>query len=174
MKTVNGMTVYEGTDKCALDEYSAKMATEVPKLIKENKYNDEAIKKEITEIKNKNETQDKDIENLQQKNIQLQTELEQTKTNLENYAIHGKSTGEYIHLTDSSETDCRVDVKGNAQQATREGYNELLQNRRTNTTIKGITVVYNEDGTIKASGTATDNTDIPLCGQWDSTVVQFV
>lgn len=174
MKTVNGMTVYEGTDKCALDEYSAKMATEVPKLIKENKYNDEAIKKEITEIKNKNEFQDKDIENLQQKNIQLQTELEQTKTNLENYAIHGKSTGEYIHLTDSSETDCRVDVRGNSKQATREGYNELLQNRRTNTTTKGITVVYNEDGTIKASGAATDNTDIPLCGQWDSTVVQFV
>ena len=135
----------------------------------------------ISEIKQEQITQNTDIENIKKSNEEkakeiasLKTELEQTKTNLENYAIHGKSTGEYIHLTDSSETDCRVDVRGNSKQATREGYNELLQNRRTNTTIKGITVVYNEDGTIKASGTATDNTDIPLCGQWDSTVVQFV
>lgn len=135
----------------------------------------------ISEIKQEQITQNTDIENIKKSNEEkakeidsLKKELEQTKTNLENYAIHGKSTGEYIHLTDSSETDCRVDVRGNSKQATREGYNELLQNRRTNTTTKGITVVYNEDGTIKASGTATDNTDIPLCGQWDSTVVQFV
>lgn len=136
MKTVNGMTVYEGADKCSLDEYSAKIATEVPELIKENKYNDEAIKKEITEIKNKNEFQDKDIENLQQKNIQLQEELEQTKTNLENYAIHGKSTGEYMHLTDSSETDCRVDVKGNVKQVVTE-ISPSLEHPSKIETVKG-------------------------------------
>ena len=136
MKTVSGMTVYEGADKCSLDEYSAKMATEVPKLIKENKYNDEVIKKEITEIKNKNEFQDKDIENLQQKNIQLQEELENEKSKFENYAIHGKSTGEYIHLTDSSETDCRVDVRGNAKQVVTEQSTNTLDLTKLSITEK--------------------------------------
>lgn len=29
MKKVNGFTVYEGTDKCALDEYSEQLAQEL-------------------------------------------------------------------------------------------------------------------------------------------------
>lgn len=90
------------------------------KLDELENYDDTLVKQDIEKIKNKNEFQDKDIENLQQKNIQLQEELEQTKTNLENYAIHGKESGEYIHLTDSSETDCRVDVRGNAKQVVTE------------------------------------------------------
>ena len=50
MKTVNGLPVYEGTDTAALDEYSEKMAKEIPKIIVENSYDDTAIKKEIQEL----------------------------------------------------------------------------------------------------------------------------
>lgn len=133
------------------------------KLDELENYDDTLVKQDIEKIKNKNEFQDKDIENLQQKNIQLQTELEQTKTNLENYAIHGKSTGEYIHLTDSSETDCRVDVKGNAQQATREGYNEL-ENTLTDKTVEGITVKVNKDKSVTLNGTAKADINLFLIG----------
>lgn len=84
----------------------------------------------ISEIKQEQITQNTDIENIKKSNEEkakeiasLKTELENEKSKFENYAIHGKSTGEYIHLTDSSETDCRVDVRGNSKQATREGKN---------------------------------------------------
>lgn len=133
------------------------------KLDELENYDDTLVKQDIEKIKNKNETQDKDIENLQQKNIQLQTELEQTKTNLENYAIHGKSTGEYIHLTDSSETDCRVDVRGNSKQATREGYNEL-ENTLTDKTVEGITVKVNKDKSVTLNGTAKADINLFLIG----------
>lgn len=113
-------------------------------------YDDTLVKQEIEKIKNKNEIQDKNIENLQQKNIQLQEELEQTKTNLENYAIHGKESGEYIHLTDSSETDCRVDVRGNSRQETStQGKNRIDLREATykvsdvNVTKKGSTLTLN-------------------------------
>ena len=97
--------------------------TNIEQLQKDNTTN----KQNISEIKQEQITQNTDIENIKKSNEEkakeidsLKKELEQTKTNLENYAIHGKSTGEYIHLTDSSETDCRVDVRGNSKQATRE------------------------------------------------------
>lgn len=81
----------------------------------------------ISEIKQEQITQNTDIENIKKSNEEkakeiasLKIELENEKSKFENYAIHGKSTGEYIHLTDSSETDCRVDVRGNSKQVVTE------------------------------------------------------
>lgn len=122
----------------------------------------------ISKIKQEQITQNTDIENIKKSNEEkakeidsLKKELEQTKTNLENYAIHGKSTGEYIHLTDSSETDCRVDVRGNSKQAIREGYNEL-ENTLTDKTVEGITVKVNKDKSVTLNGTATANTSVEI------------
>lgn len=104
----------------------------------------------ISEIKQEQITQNTDIENIKKSNEEkakeidsLQEELEQTKTNLENYAIHGKSTGEYIHLTDSSETDCRVDVRGNSRQETSTQGKNKIDLREATYKVSEVNVIKN-------------------------------
>lgn len=98
MKVVNGMTVYEGEDPCSLDEYSAKIAQEVSKLIQDNKYDDTLIKQEqqtqneeISNNTKKNKNQDKQIAQLQKENTALKSQIPT-----------GEVEGEYINISDSS------------------------------------------------------------------------
>ena len=123
MKTMNGLPVYEGTDKCSLDEYSSKMATEIPKIIEEASYDDTETRKDISEIQQEQQTQNANIEKLEQEDIDIKEELERTKKEFNDYAIHGQASGEVIHLTDSAKSSCKVDLKGNTKQETRTGKN---------------------------------------------------
>lgn len=118
----------------------------------------------ISEIKQEQITQNTDIENIKKSNEEkakeiasLKTELENEKSKFENYAIHGKESGEYIHLTDSSETDCKVDVRGNSRQETStQGKNRIDLREATykvsdvNVTKKGSTLTLN--GIMNAPG----------------------
>ena len=116
MKTINGLPVYEGTDKCSLDEYSSKMATEIPKIIEEASYDDTETRKDISEIQQEQQTQNANIEKLEQEDIDIKEELEKTKKEFNDYAIHGQASGEFIHLTDSAKSSCKIDIKGNVKQ----------------------------------------------------------
>lgn len=116
MKTVNGLPVYEGTDKCSLDEYSSKMATEIPKIIEEASYDDTETRKDISDIQQEQQTQNANIEKLKQEDIDIKEELEKTKKEFNDYAIHGQASGEFIHLTDSSNLECDIKIKGNVKQ----------------------------------------------------------
>lgn len=123
MKTINGLPVYEGTDKCSLDEYSSKMATEIPKIIEEASYDDTETRKDISEIQQEQQTQNANIEKLEQEDIDIKEELERTKKEFNDYAIHGQASGEFIHLTDSAKASCKINIKGNVKQETRTGKN---------------------------------------------------
>ncbi len=80
MKKVNGMTVYEETDKCALDEYSAAIAEEVSKLIEENNYDDTSIKNQIETLKQKEK---EDVSKLQQQQETQDSNITTNTTEIE-------------------------------------------------------------------------------------------
>ena len=103
---------------------------------------------DITEIKSKNATQDEEIANINKKdtaqdtNIETLTqrltekdnqiaELEDKVSDLNNNQIHGKASGEYVHIVDSAKMECSISPRGNSKQETREGYNLIDFNNPT-------------------------------------------
>ena len=120
MKTVNGLPVYEGTDTAALDEYSEKMAEEIPKIIGENSYDDTAIKKEIQELddnqihitteKSSNiNVQDASGQNAKIKIFGISKQEMRSGINLTNYKEWvGLSTKEQITKKDDDEIICTI------------------------------------------------------------------
>lgn len=73
-------------------------------------------KQDISEIKEEQIEQNTNIES-------LQTKLEKVEKEFNDYAIHGQASGEFMHLTDSAKSSCKVDLKGNTKQETRTGKN---------------------------------------------------
>ena len=53
----------------------------------------------------------------------LQTKLEKVEKEFNDYAIHGQASGEFIHLTDSAKSSCKIEVEGNVKQEIRKGIN---------------------------------------------------
>lgn len=80
MKKVNGMTVYEESDKCSLDDYSAAIAQEVPDLIKESKYDDTSIKNQLDTLKQKEK---EDISAIQEEQTTQNTSITSNTTEIE-------------------------------------------------------------------------------------------
>lgn len=139
------------------------------KLENLNNYNDTEIKKEISEINKKvaentenDIKQDNEIATLktnytkfQEQNIELQSQIKKDRENMINLEVEGQS----IHVEDSSDLEGKLEVLGNVEQETREGYN-ILENILTDKTVNGITVKINKDKSITLNGTATENTSI--------------
>lgn len=128
MKTIDyDLPIFEDSDKADLNLYSEKMAEAVKKQ----------ITKQDTEIANINEkdlNQDTGIEvltqRLNEKDNQI-AELKDKVSDLNNNQIHGKASGEYVHLSDSAKMECRIGILGNSRQETREGYNLIDFNNPT-------------------------------------------
>ena len=123
MKKINNMTVFEPTDKCSLDEYSQKAAIEVPELIKKAK---EEVNQKVIEISENDIKQDNEIlelktnyTNLQEQNTKLEEKIKKDRDNMINLEVEGQS----IHIEDSSDLEGKLEVLGNVEQDTREGYN---------------------------------------------------
>ena len=76
-------------------------------------------KQDISEIKKEQTEQNTNIES-------LQTKLEKVEKEFDDYAIHGQSSGEFIHLTDSARASCKIDIKGNVKQTVTEQSANLL------------------------------------------------
>lgn len=136
------------------------------KLESLNNYNDTEIKKEISEINKKvAENTENDIKqdneilelktnytNLQEQNTKLESQIKKDRENMINLEVEGQS----IHIEDSSNLEGQLEVLGNVEQDTREGYN-LLENILTDRTVNGITVKINKDKSITLNGTATND-----------------
>ena len=137
MKEVDSLPVYEGTDKCALDEYSKKMAEKIPKIIENNKYNDADIKKDISEIKS-------DISELQTS----QTNQDEYLEDIYNVLPTETQKGENINIKGTAGIKFKeFSVEGNSKQDSRDGknlYNPEAINRTGATDEEGwITLNYN-------------------------------
>lgn len=141
------------------------------KLESLNNYNDTEIKKEISEINKKvAENTENDIKqdneiatlktnhtNLQEQNTKLESQIKKDRENMINLEVEGQS----IHVEDSSDLEGQLEVLGNVEQETREGYN-ILENILTDRTVNGITVKINKDKSITLNGTATENTSLDI------------
>lgn len=165
MKKINNMTVFEPTDKCSLDEYSQKAATEVPELIKKAK---EEVNQKVIEISENDIKQDDEIatlknnyKNLQEQNTKLESQIKKDRENMINLEVEGQS----IHIEDSSNLEGQLEVLGNVEQDMREGYN-ILENILTDKTVNGITVKINKDKSITLNGTATSNISLDITGNF--------
>ena len=139
-----------------------KMAESTDKAIENSKYNDAAIKKNISDIEEKqsikDSEQDSKIVELQNEKAKLEKELKEAQEDFYQASIRGQASGEYIHVEDSSNCRSIIGISGNHEQETRSGknyLNTLAKYKAGDTvTIEGITYTFNNDGSITCNGTA--------------------
>ena len=127
-KTKNGIVYPDNYDKVA----------DVPADLKELAESvDEVIENNKTEMKKSNETinkkdneQDEDIkankesiEELQAENLEIKSENERLREDIKSIAVVGEESGENIHIEDSSNARCEIEIGGNQKQETRSGKN---------------------------------------------------
>lgn len=152
MKKINNMTVFEPTDKCSLDEYSQKAATEVPELIKKAK---EEVNQKVIEISENDIKQDNEIAtlktnytNLQEQNANLQSQIKKDRENMINLEVEGQS----IHIEDSSDLEGQLEVLGNVEQDTSIQGKNKLNLRQSNYTVSDVNVTK-KGSTLTLNGT---------------------
>ena len=158
---------------------SIKTATETINK-KDNAQDDSimAIQENIETINSKNEEQDSaisdnatSIKNLQAKNVEINAENERLREDIKSIALPGEASGENIHLEDSSNARCEIEIGGNQKQDTREGYNLLIP--PASKTENGITFTTNEDGSVTVNGTATADASINFLNKEGSHFFSF-
>lgn len=165
MRKDNGITVYEETDKCALDEYSEQLAKDIERKFKNEAYDDTEIKQDISNIQAEQETQNINIESLQKENAEIKEENKRLKEDLNAFpTVNG--SGEYVTLDTADSRFKKFKIIGKSVQETREGYN--LLNVPAEYTVLSTEVVKkvpislkaNHTYTIKIGQINTDNTDV--------------
>lgn len=156
------------TNKSSIDVLEKSNETRDEKISK-NTEDIEAIQgsiKTATETINKKDNeQDEDIkaskesiEALQTENIEIKAENERLRNDIKSIAVVNEVSGENIHVEDSSDARCEIEIGGNQKQDTREGYNKLDSSEFINSTQNGVTLKVNLDGTLTLNGTATADT----------------
>lgn len=133
--------------------------------------NAKKVNTDILNINSKNKEQDTNIKQLQEntetssnKITELEKELKEAQEDFYQNSIRGQTSGEYIHVEDSSNCRARIGISGNHEQATREGYNllDLTSLIGKTETKNGVTYKINEDCSITVNGTPTDYTSFIL------------
>lgn len=124
-----------------------------------------SIKTATETINKKDNEQDEDIkankesiEELQAENLEIKAENERLRNDIKSIAVVNEVSGENIHIEDSSDARCEIEIGGNHQQDTREGYNFLDLSNFSTQTKNGVTATKNEDGSIKLVGTNSGDT----------------
>lgn len=157
---------YNSNDTTKTEKYNENATTKL------NDYNSNAttkkeeydtnVESKIAEFNNnateKLDEYNQNAESLTNRVIECESENERLREDIKNIAIQGEASGENIHIEDSSNARCELEICGNHSQETREGYNLFdvlgltLENQD-----KGVTVDRNNDGYIIANGTSTQS-----------------
>lgn len=128
------------TNKSSIDVLEKSNETRDEKISK-NTEDIEAIQgsiKTATETINKKDNeQDEDIKANKETIKEIQAENEQLRNDIKSIAVVNEVSGENIHIEDSSDARCEIEIGGNHQQDTREGYN-LLNNDDLNLSSKTL------------------------------------
>lgn len=98
------------------------------------------------------------IEELQYENIEVKAENKRLREDIKSIATIGEINGENVHIEDSSEARCEIEIYGKNVQENREGYNLLDLSNFSTQTKNGVTATKNEDGSIKLVGTNSGDT----------------
>lgn len=149
------------TNKSSIDVLEKSNETRDEKISK-NVEDIEAIQRSIkaaTETINKKDNeQDEDIKANKESIKEIQAENERLREDIKSIATIGEASGENIHIEDSSNARCEIEIGGNQKQNTREGYNKLDSSGFINSTQNRVTLKVNLDGTLTLNGTATADT----------------
>ncbi len=120
-----------------------------------------SIKTATETINKKDNEQDEDIkankesiEELQAENLEIKAENERLREDIKSIATIGEASGENIHLEDSSDARCELEICGNHQQDTREGYNQF-KITSTQTQSAGVTITKIDESSVSYQGTTT-------------------
>lgn len=161
--------VETNTDKFDIENYLNGNWDKIDKNVGE-------VNTDISNINSKNKEQDTNIKQLQEntetstnKIAELEKELKEAQEDFYQNSIRGQASGEYIHVEDSSNCRAKIGIGGNSEQETREGYN-LLQNNLKSQTINGVTVTVNEDKSITFNGKATAYTLLEILKTTDTPI----
>ena len=134
---------------------SIKTATETINK-KDNAQDDSimAIQENIETINKKDNEQDEDIKANKESIKEIQAENERLREDIKSIATIGEASGENIHIEDSSNARCEIEIGGNQKQETREGYNQF-KITSTSTKSAGITITKVDESSVSYQGTTT-------------------
>lgn len=129
-----------------------------------------SIKTAIETINKKDNEQDgkitlnkESIEELQAENLEIKVENERLRNDIKSIAVVNEVSGENIHIEDSSDARCEIEIDGNHQQETREGYNQININDFFEGTRNGVTITKDlEKGSLTFNGTVTSTFAISI------------
>ena len=155
---------YNSNDKTKTEAYNTNASTKLNNYnsnvtTKENEYNSNAENK-TNEFNNnaseKLEEYNQNAESLINRVVECEAENERLREDIKSIAIVGEENGESIHIEDSSDARCELEIGGNQKQDTREGYN-ILPYPFTDTTFQANGIKYTdlEDGSVNVNGTNT-------------------
>lgn len=177
--TKNKTDEYNSNASKKLDDYNSNDTTKTEKYnenatTKLSDYNSNATAKKkeydtnaenkIVEFNNnateKLDEYNQNAESLTNRVIECESENERLRNDIKSIALPCEASGENIHLEDSSNARCEIEIGGNHQQETRSGKNRINLGLLGSGTLNGVTYTYNESNqSIKFNGTCTkDNT----------------
>lgn len=143
------------------DEKISKNVEDIGIIQETIKSEKESIDKSLENINTKDEKQDEDIkankesiEALQTENIEIKSENERLRADIKSIAVVNEVSGENIHIEDSSDARCEIEIGGNHQQDTREGYNQF-KITSTSTKSAGVTITKIDESSVSYQGTTT-------------------
>lgn len=151
------------TNKSSIDVLEKSNETRDGKISK-NTEDIEAIQgsiKTATETINKKDNEQDGKITLNKESIkEIQAENERLREDIKSVATIGEASGGNIHLEDSSDARCKIEIGGNHKQETRSGKNRINLELLGSGTLNGVTYNYNkENQSITFNGTCTkDNT----------------
>lgn len=136
------------------DEKISKNVEDIGIIQETIKSEKESIDKSLENINTKDEKQDEDIKANKESIEALQTENERLREDIKSIAVVNEVRGENIHIEDSSDARCELEIGGNHQQDTREGYNQL-KITSTQTQSAGVNITKNDESSVSYQGTTT-------------------
>lgn len=113
-----------------------------------------SIKTAIETINKKDNEQDGKITLNKESINEIQVENERLRNDIKSIATIGEASGENIHIEDSSNARCEIEIGGNHQQETREGYNQF-KITSTQTQSAGVTITKIDESSVSYQGTTT-------------------
>lgn len=171
--TKNKTDEYNSNASKKLDDYNSNDTTKTEKYnenatTKLSDYNSNATAKKkeydtnaenkIVEFNNnateKLDEYNQNAESLTNRVIECESENERLRNDIKSIALPGEASGENIHLEDSSNARCEIEIGGNHQQETREGYNQF-KITSTQTQSAGVTITKIDESSVSYQGTTT-------------------
>ena len=153
---------YNSNDTTKTEKYNENATTKLSDYnsnatAKKKEYDTNAENKIVEFNNNATEKLDEynqNAESLTNRVIECESENERLRNDIKSIALTGEASGENIHLEDSSEARCEIEIGGNQKQNTREGYNQFKITSKQ-TQGAGITITKIDESSVSYQGTTT-------------------